>query len=64
MRKVRFKDGSFGIRKGIFIYKFKSLGANSSWWSLRGRWISNCKGSEKLVDKILDSMLDNGSTTW
>ena len=44
MKIVMFKDGTFGIRKGVFIYTYKDLKENY-WWSTDSFIFKYCKGT-------------------
>ena len=49
LKIVEFKNGKFGVQRGrIFKYYLDLSGINNDitmWWSLRDRWIRDCKGS-------------------
>ena len=45
MKIVKFKDGTYAIRKGWFFYSYASLSATDCWWSLDDSYVVNCKGS-------------------
>ena len=59
---VKFKDGTFGIRRGFLgLYWFKDLNTDGYWWSKNSRFfVDSCRGKESTVRERLNLKKDNG----
>lgn len=60
MKIVKFKDGRYGIRKGIIFYKFLDIQKYNYWWRRKEHIEIRAKGTLDEVKKALDIVTDNG----
>jgi len=69
MKLVKFKDGTFGIRKGFFpFYSFKDFDypvggkiiQHGYWRGLGSNFISNCRTTEEEARKVFSMLTDKG----
>lgn len=60
MKIVKFKDGTYAIRKGfrLFGYKYRSIN-NTCWWPIE--YLHYCKGSKDQITKLFNSLIEYGS---
>lgn len=60
MKIVKFKDGTYAVRKGfkLFGYKYRSLN-NTGWWTTE--YPQYFKGSKDQITKLFNSLTDYGS---
>jgi len=66
IEKVKFKDGTYGIRKttGIFNLKYTYrdlVSSNSYYWDSGSRYYKDCKGEESVVDRLIGRDTDIGT---
>jgi hypothetical protein len=45
MKRVKFRDGTYGIRRRIcfFFFQYKSLDDGPYWWGRRSQFFVDCK---------------------
>ena len=62
MQIVKFKNGTYGIRKGIFFYKYKDLVAKKGYWWDRASefYNSSCQDTKEKVEIIYTNLQDKG----
>ena len=61
MKIVKFKDGSYGIRRGwLFGYEYKDL-RGSFWWRISETYFIDCKGTKEQVMKFYRNKNDKGT---
>lgn len=60
---VKFKDGKYGIRKGVFNFSFKEL-SGDYWWTRNSGFFSECKGNLKEVEKAWNNLFDYGEVVY
>lgn len=69
MKIVKFRDGSYGLRKWVFNlfefgYVFADLNSYGFWWNVNSRHFPNCKGTldsvKSMVYKIKNNTNDEG----
>ena len=64
MKKVKFKNGKFSIRKfSIWMpgFEYRDLkSVQTLWWGRNSKYYTNCQGTEEDVDRILERMTDKG----
>lgn len=55
MKKVKFKDGTFDIRKGFFKanYRYLDFVNKRFWWKINSFHILDCHVTESKVDSYL-----------
>lgn len=51
---VKFGDGSYGIRKGIFFYTYLDLKNGRYWWSRSSAFFTDCMGMRNRVNEVWD----------
>lgn len=64
--KVRFNDGTFGIRKRNILFfwcspEFVDLSMPRLSWELGHKYSKDCRGSEERVDAVLETLTDFGT---
>jgi len=64
MKLIKFKDGTFGIRRRYFIfYQYLSF-KNEYWWKRDERridkFISDCRADEDAARKVFETLTDKG----
>lgn len=42
---VKFHNGLYGVRKGIFSHKYLDLYHPQFWWRKDSKWIGDCQGT-------------------
>ena len=57
---VKFNDGTFGIRKGFFRYRYKDLQSSDFWWPKDHSYYKDCRGNFETVIKQYKNMRDIG----
>jgi hypothetical protein len=60
MRIVKFKDGTFGIRRGIFNYYFYNFKGIPNWLTECSPRKGAAKTSEAEAREVFDEMTDHG----
>ncbi len=60
MKIVRFKDGTYGIRKWFGVYWYKDLRSSGTWWVKNSPWFGYCKGNRSTVLRNLETIIDSG----
>lgn len=61
MKIVKFKDGSYGIRKGVlFFYSYLDLFNQSYWWHFGYKTMAYCRGTLEECEKLYNLMTDKG----
>lgn len=62
MKIVKFKDGTYGIRRWSIIgYQYKDIKSDISyWWTLNTKFIGHCKGTYPEILEIFERMTDKG----
>ena len=45
MKIVKFRDGTYGVRKWFGIYLYKDLTISGLWWSMSSQFFSDCRGT-------------------
>jgi hypothetical protein len=64
MKRVKFRDGTFGIRRRIWIFwfQYKSLDDRPWWWGRRSEWFTgSCKDTDTAkVNAVWDRLTDAG----
>jgi hypothetical protein len=48
---VKFSDGSFALRRGLWFYQYLDLVSPSFWWSMNSKFFADCLGTEDQVRK-------------
>ena len=65
MKIVKFKDGTFGVRRWLpFGYEFLDLRMSlikRYWWSTGDKSFVNCRGTEQEARKHYDLLTDKGT---
>ena len=62
MKVVKFKDGTYAIRKGWIFYKYLDLKTvNSFYWNITDRFFADCKGTKEEVCKRYKQPEDKGT---
>lgn len=59
---VQFEDGSYGIRRGWFSFKYLDLSPGSRfWWPLGSQWMHDCRCTDlQRVKTIYSHLFDPG----
>lgn len=60
MKMVKFKDGTYGIRRGWFNKEYKDLGYDL-WWGIKNSHIGDCKSTYEKVLQHYNLIVDKGS---
>ena len=67
MELVKFKDGSYGIRKYTFFgitISYKDLAGSSNingyWWNMGGDFFSSCRGTKERAEEVFEYLTDEG----
>jgi hypothetical protein len=60
MKIVKFKNGTYGIRKGWLFYRYRDLELNY-WWPLSSKYFKDCQASLEIVQNAFDGMQDKGT---
>jgi len=60
MKLVKFKNGSYGLRKGFFSYKYLDLTFGINQWWPENMCTFNCRGSKERVLAVLGDFEDCG----
>jgi hypothetical protein len=60
MKIVKFKDGKYAIRQGIFIYNYVDLKVIDIYWHDLGCVNNYCKGTYKQVLEVFEKLNDYG----
>ena len=45
MKIVKFRDGTYGVRKWFGIYLYKDLTISGLWWPMSSQFFSDCRGT-------------------
>ncbi len=63
MKIVKFKDGTYGVRKFSFLmgYSYVDLTTPHYDWNRYCQYYHNCKGSKEESDKVFERLTDKGS---
>jgi len=56
---VQFKNGKYAVRKGLFLYLYKTLTFNNYWWSGDCDCFKNCIGDYKVFISLLIVLIIN-----
>jgi len=62
MKIVKFKDGTYGIRRWSLLsleYEYKDL-QHFAWWPLSSCWQKDCRGTLEEAIQIIDRLADKG----
>ena len=43
MKVVQFRDGKYGVRKGLLFYRFRDMVHPWCWWSADSEYFRDCK---------------------
>lgn len=66
MTVVKFKDGKFGIRKGVLWHRYFDLvqyqhdSGSVIFWARNDRFFEDCRGDEDTVRRIFERLTDPG----
>jgi hypothetical protein len=55
IKLVEFSDGTFGIRRGWFHYRFMDFKNNKYWWPQYNEYFFNCKTDKETAMKHMVS---------
>ena len=62
MKLVKFKDGTYGVRKMVwFEFMYLDLTDPSHWWTINCSDFNNCKGSKEEAEKGFIRVTDYGT---
>lgn len=59
-RIVKFKDGTYGIRRGYFLYSYRDLKDPIFWWGINSYSFKDCRGSIDRVEQLFSYTQDVG----
>lgn len=60
MKLVKFKDGTWGVRRRVaFTYQFLDMDS-TTWWERMSAVNRFCRGTEEQARKLLETMTDTG----
>lgn len=60
MKIVKFKNGTYGLRKGIFFFSFRDL-EGRYWWHRNSVYLSTYQGTLEEVKRLIDNEIDMGT---
>jgi hypothetical protein len=56
VRLIRFEDGTWGVRRGLFFHEYLDIQTGGSWHSKGHCWFNDwCKGTETRARKFFDA---------
>jgi hypothetical protein len=61
MKLVKFKNGKYGVRRGVFSYSFADF-KGGFWWSGRNyiKYINDCQSTEEGARTYIETYNDKG----
>ena len=54
MKIVKFKDGTYGVRKWFGFYLYQDLTIPGLWWSRNSKFFSDCRGTLSQAEYFSD----------